>query len=387
MKKNIYLDYHATTPVDPLVLEKMIPYFTENYGNAASQHPWGWVATDAVEKARLQVATAINAKEKEIIFTGGATEASNIALFGLFEKNKEQKNHIITTNIEHKSVLNVCKKLEKMGADLSILPVDSTGRVNLETLKKTIHSKTLFVSILYANNEIGAINPMKEIGAICKEHDVIFHTDAVQAIGKLALDVDDLNIDMLSLTAHKFYGPKGTGALYIRTKSPKIKIDPLIVGGGHEQGKRSGTLNVPGIVGLGESIELATKDILETQRKLSKLRDDIERMVLDTCSDLGIETVLNGPANEYKLANNLSFSFQSIDPARLHQGLRRVAFSTGSACTTASASPSHVLEGIGLATELARNTIRLSVGRFTDESEIEEFKKILPEALKLAKIN
>lgn len=384
--KQVYLDYHATTPVLPEVLEKMIPYFTENFGNAASQHPWGWKATEAVEEARTKVATAISCSEKEIVFTGGATEATNIALFGLFDQYKDQATHIITTNTEHKSVLSVCQELEKKGAELTILEADNNGLVSPEQVRNAIKDNTLFVSVIFANNEIGSINPIAEIGKVCQEKDVFFHSDAVQAVGKVPVDVEELQVDLMSLTAHKFYGPKGTGALYIRSKGKKVHLVPYIVGGGHEMGRRSGTLNVPGIVGFSEAIELATKDIEATRSMLLEKRAALLNRISQIAKKENVSFIINGPEDHKKLPNNLSLSFSGIDASSLHSGLRLVAFSTGSACSTANAAPSHVLKAIGLSDELAKNTIRFSVGKPTTEADLDVFSEHFERALSRAKL-
>lgn len=384
MEKSVYLDYHATTPVDPEVLNKMIPYFNEQFGNAASQHPWGWSATEAVEMARKKLASAINANPKEMVFTGGATEATNIALFGLFRQYKDQAKHIITTNTEHKSVLSVCEALVEEGAELTILEADETGRVSAEQVASAIKDNTLFVSVIFANNEIGSINPIAEIGAVCREKNVFFHSDAVQAAGKVPVDVESLNIDLMSLTAHKFYGPKGTGALYIRSKNPRVDLKPFLVGGGHENGRRSGTLNVAGIVGLSEALEMVTQNIDQTVKSLTEKRKALLAIVSEIAEANKVNFRINGPEDAFKLPNNLSLSFEKIDAARLHSGLRLVAFSTGSACSTAKAAPSHVLKAIGLSDELARNTVRLSVGKYTTNEDLENFREHFSRALSMA---
>lgn len=385
MKNSVYLDYHATTPVDPGVLEKMLPYFNKDFGNAASQHPWGWAATEAVEQSRKKVAYAIKAKPKEVVFTGGATEATNIALFGLFRKYKDQANHIITTNTEHKSVLSVCDALVEEGAELTILEADEFGLVNPEQVEAAIKENTLFVSVIFANNEIGSINPISEIGAVCRRKSVFFHSDAVQAAGKVPVDVKALNIDLMSLTAHKFYGPKGTGALFINSQKPKVDLKPFLVGGGHENGRRSGTLNVAGIVGLAEALEMVNSEMTENVKKLSIKRDRLLEMVKEASDKFGVKFRINGPDKLRKLPNNLSLSFEAIDAARMHTGMRMVAFSTGSACSTAKAAPSHVLKAIGLSDELARNTVRLSVGKYTSEEDFVNFKLHFERALEMAR--
>ncbi|MEC9283425.1 MAG: cysteine desulfurase family protein [Bdellovibrionota bacterium] len=383
MKKSVYLDYHATTPVDPKVLEAMLPFFTECFGNAASQHPWGWSATDAVEKARLQVARSLSASPEEIVFTGGATEASHLALMGLFDQYGDQANHLITTNTEHKSILSICERLVERGAELTILEADSEGKISPEQLENAIRDNTLFVSIIHSNNEIGSINPIKEIAEVCKRKNVFFHTDAVQAIGKVPFSLEEIQADLVSLTAHKFYGPKGTGVLYIRDKKPKIQLKTYLVGGGHESGRRSGTLNVPGIIGLGEAIEIASKNLEQESIKIADLREKLLEKISKICAQNSVDFLINGPKDlSQKLPNNLSLSFKNIDGAKLKSGMRLVAFSTGSACSTASATASHVLTAIGLDKTLANSTIRLSTGRFTTEDDINTFMSFFEPALK-----
>lgn len=383
MKKSVYFDYHATTPVDPKVMEAMLPYFTEQFGNAASQHPWGWSATEAVEKARQQVAKCISAKPEEIVFTSGATEASHLALVGLFDQYGDQAQHLITTNTEHKSILAICERLVERGAELTVLEADSEGRVSPEQVRAAIKKNTLFVSVIHSNNEIGSINPIKEIAEVCQENHVFFHTDAVQAIGKVEFSLEEIPADLVSLTAHKFYGPKGTGVLFIRDKKPKMQLKPYLVGGGHEAGRRSGTLNVPGIVGLGEAIAMASHNLAIESKNISDLRAKLLEQITDVCKLMKVEFIINGPKDlNNKLPNNLSLSFKNIDGAKLKSGMRLVAFSTGSACSTASASPSHVLTAIGLDKSLANSTIRLSTGRFTNDEDIENFMAYFKLALK-----
>ena len=367
MKLPIFLDYHSTTPVDPEVLKEMLPYFTEVFGNAASRnHEFGWTAEAAVENARTQIASLLGATEKELIFTSGATESNNLALTGVAEMYKEKGNHIITTSIEHKAVLDTCHYLQSKGFEITYAPVDQYGQVNPEDIRKLITPKTILVSIMFANNEIGTINPIAEIGKICKEKGVLFHTDAVQAVGKVSIDVQKMGIDLLSLSAHKIYGPKGVGALYVRRKNPRVRVSPLIHGGGHERGMRSGTLNVTGIVGFGKAAELAKRLMPEETERLRKLRDrlwDGIRNGLD-------EVYLNGHPTE-RLCNNLNVSFAYIEGESLMMGMKELAVSSGSACTSASLEPSYVLKSIGVGDDLAHTSIRFSVGRFTTDEEVD----------------
>ena len=367
MKLPIFLDYHSTTPVDPEVLKEMLPYFTEVFGNAASRnHEFGWTAEAAVENARTQIASLLGATEKELIFTSGATESNNLALTGVAEMYKEKGNHIITTSIEHKAVLDTCHYLQSKGFEITYAPVDQYGQVNPEDIRKLITPKTILVSIMFANNEIGTINPIAEIGKICKEKGVLFHTDAVQAVGKVSIDVQKMGIDLLSLSAHKIYGPKGVGALYVRRKNPRVRVSPLIHGGGHERGMRSGTLNVTGIVGFGKAAELAKRLMPEETECLRKLRDrlwDGIRNGLD-------EVYLNGHPTE-RLCNNLNVSFAYIEGESLMMGMKELAVSSGSACTSASLEPSYVLKSIGVGDDLAHTSIRFSVGRFTTDEEVD----------------
>jgi cysteine desulfurase len=367
MKFPIYLDYHATTPVDPEVLKTMLPYFTEVFGNAASRnHEYGWTAEAAVEKARIQIAKLIGANEKEIIFTSGATESDNLALLGVAEMYKEKGNHIITTPIEHKAILDTCQYLQTKGFEITYLPVDQYGRVNPEDVRKAITPRTILVSVMFANNEIGSINPMAEIGKICKEKGVLFHSDAVQAIGKVAVDVNALGLDLVSLTAHKIYGPKGIGALYVRRKGPRVRLAPIIHGGGHERGMRSGTLNVTGIVGFGKAAEICMKNMETEVARIKGLRDrmwDSIRAELD-------EVYLNGHPTE-RLPNNLNVSFAFVEGESLMMGMKELAVSSGSACTSASLEPSYVLKSIGVGEDLAHTSIRFGLGRFTTDEEID----------------
>jgi cysteine desulfurase len=380
MKLPIYLDYHATTPVDPEVLKTMVPYFTDVFGNAASRnHEYGWTAEAAVEKARQQVAQLIGANEKEVIFTSGATESNNIALIGVAEMYKEKGNHIITSPIEHKAILDTCHYLEKKGYEVTYLPVDQYGQVSAESVRNAITPKTILVSIMAANNEIGTINPIGEIGKVCKEKGVLFHTDAVQALGKSPVDVEKMGIDLLSMTAHKIYGPKGVGALYVRRKNPRVRLSALIHGGGHERGMRSGTLNVPGIVGFGKAAELARRLMPEETVRLKRLRDKLWDGIQKELD----EVYLNGHPTE-RLPNNLNVSFAFVEGESLMMGMKELAVSSGSACTSASLEPSYVLKSIGVGEDLAHTSIRFGLGRFTTEEEIDfALKKVVSTVKKL----
>ena len=367
MKFPIYLDYHATTPMDPEVLKAMLPYFTEVFGNAASRnHEFGWTAEAAVEKARAQVATLIGANEKEIIFTSGATESNNLALTGVAEMYSEKGKHIIVSPIEHKAVLDTAEALERKGFRISYCAIDSTGRVDVAKLREQMTPDTILVSIMFANNEVGSINPMREIGALCKEKGVLFHTDAVQAVGKVEIDVNALGIDLLSMTAHKIYGPKGAGALYVRRKNPRVRLAAIQHGGGHERGMRSGTLNVPGIVGFGKAAEMA-RQLLPTE--MPRLKAMTDRMWAKIQEELD-EVYLNGHETE-RLPNNLNVSFAYVEGESLMMGMKELAVSSGSACTSASLEPSYVLKALGVGEEIAHSSIRFSVGRFSKEEEID----------------
>ncbi len=367
MKLPIYLDYHATCPVDPEVLSTMMPYFTEVFGNAASRnHEYGWTAEAAVEKSRLQVAKLIGATDKEVIFTSGATESNNLAILGVAEMYKEKGKHIITSPIEHKAILDTCEHLERQGYEITYLEVDSFGQVRPEKVRAAIRPDTILVSVMAANNEIGTINPLAEIGKICKEKGVLFHTDAVQAAGKTPLDVQAMGVDLMSITAHKIYGPKGIGALYVRRKNPRVRLSAMIHGGGHERGMRSGTLNVTGIVGFGKAAELAVKNMPEETVRITRLR---EKLWDGIRKDLD-EVYLNGHPTE-RLCNNLNVSFAFVEGESLMMGMKELAVSSGSACTSASLEPSYVLKSIGVGEDLAHTSIRFGLGRFTTDEEIE----------------
>lgn len=366
MKFPIYLDNHATTPLDPRVLETMLPYFTENFGNAASRsHEFGWRAEEAVENARKQVASVIGATSKEIIWTSGATESDNLALIGIAEMYKEKGNHIITTPIEHKAVLDTCKYLEKQGYEITYLPVDKYGLVNPEDVRKAITDKTILISIIHGNNEIGTVQPLKEIGAIAKEKGVIFHSDCVQTFGRMPINVEEMGLDLVSISAHKIYGPKGIGALYVRRKNPRVRLAEQIHGGGHERGMRSGTLNVPSIVGFGKAAELARQLMPEESEKLRSWRD---RMIKEISTALP-EVYLNGHPT-HRLPNNVNISFAFVEGESMIMGMPKLAVSSGSACTSASLEPSYVLKAIGVGEELAHTSIRFGLGRFNTEEEV-----------------
>jgi cysteine desulfurase len=367
VKLPIYMDNHATSPLDPRVLEAMMPYLTGIFGNAASRnHSFGWEAEAAVEKAREQVAKLIGATAKEIIFTSGSTESNNLALKGIAEMYRERGNHIITQVTEHKAVLDTCKRLEKSGYRVTYLPVKADGLIDIEDLKRAFDDKTILVSIMFANNEIGVVQPVAEIGKLCRERNVIFHTDAVQAVGKIPVDVNSMNIDVLSLTAHKLYGPKGVGALYVRRRNPRVQISEQINGGGHERGMRSGTLNVPGIVGLGKACELAGQEMAEEDQRLRKLRDKLKTKLESSLDYIHV----NG-SMEHRLPNNLNISFVYVEGESLLMGINDVAVSSGSACTSATLEPSYVLKALGLGDDVAHSSIRFGLGRFNTEAEVD----------------
>jgi cysteine desulfurase len=367
MKLPIYMDYHATTPVDPRVLEAMTPYFTQAFGNAASRnHPFGWEAEEAVEKARKQVADLIGANAKEIIFTSGATESNNLAIKGVAEMYREKGNHIITCVTEHKAVIDTCKKLEKLGYRVTYLPVQKDGRIDLDELRAAIGDKTILITIMTANNEIGVIQPIAEIGAIAKEKGILFHTDAVQAAGKVPFNVNELKVDLVSVSAHKMYGPKGVGALYVRRRNPRVLLSEQISGGGHERGMRSGTLNVPGIVGLGKAAELCRAEMASDTERLRQLRDYLNERLHKNLDELYI----NG-SMEHRLPHNLNISFAYVEGESLLMGINDVAVSSGSACTSASLEPSYVLKALGAGDDLAHSSIRFGLGRWTTKEEVD----------------
>lgn len=367
LKFPIYLDYHATTPVDERVLEAMLPYFREHFGNAASRnHSFGWVAEEAVEKARKQVAALINASPKEIVFTSGATESNNLAIKGVAEMYAEKGNHIITAATEHKSVLDTCKRLEKRGFRVTYLPVRPDGLIDLDQLRDSITDRTILVSIMYGNNEIGTVQDIRAIGQICHEKGVLFHTDGTQAAGKIPVDVIADNIDLMSFTAHKMYGPKGVGALYVRRKNPRVQLVAQIDGGGHERGMRSGTLNVPGIVGFGKAAELCQQLMPEEMPRLQRLRDKLKDGIMAQLD----EVYINGTM-ERRLPHNLNMSFAYVEGESLLMGINDIAVSSGSACTSATLEPSYVLKALGAGDDLAHSSIRFGLGRFTTEEEID----------------
>ncbi|MEQ1675622.1 MAG: IscS subfamily cysteine desulfurase [Chitinophagaceae bacterium] len=363
----IYLDHNATTPCDPRVVEAMIPYFTNNFGNAASRnHPFGWQAEEAVDYAREQVAKLIGADPKEIIFTSGATEGDNLAIKGVYEMYASKGNHIITCNIEHKAVLDTCKHIEKEGGEVTYLKVKDNGLIDLAELEAAIKPTTILIAIMYANNEIGTIMPMKEISAIAKKHGVLVFSDAVQAVGKVPVDVNKDGIDLMAFTAHKMYGPKGVGALYVRRKNPRVKVTAQIDGGGHERGMRSGTLNVPGIVGFGKACEICLNEMAEETARISKLRDKLQTELLKI-----EESYLNGD-KEHKLPHVTNISFKYVEGEGLMMGFNKnIAVSSGSACTSASLEPSYVLKALGLGDDLAHSSLRFGLGRFTTEEQID----------------
>jgi cysteine desulfurase len=363
----IYMDNHATTPLDPRVLEAMMPYFTGKFGNAASRnHSFGWEAEAAVDKAREQVAKLIGATAKEIIFTSGATESNNLAIKGIAEMYRERGNHIITQVTEHKAVLDTCKRLEKSGYRVTYLPVKADGLIDIEDLKRAIDDKTILVTIMIANNEIGVLQPVAEIGKICHERGVLFHSDAVQAVGKIPVDVNAMQIDALSLSAHKIYGPKGVGALYVRRRNPRVQISEQINGGGHERGMRSGTLNVPGIVGLGKACETAGEEMKSETERLLKLRDKLQHKL-----ESSLDFVHVNGSMEHRLPGNLNMSFVYVEGESLLMGINDIAVSSGSACTSATLEPSYVLKALGLGDDVAHSSIRFGLGRFNTEPEVE----------------
>lgn len=367
LKLPIYLDNNSTTRCDPRVVQAMLPFFTDEYGNAASRsHVFGWKAEAAVEDARDQIAELIGATGKEIIFTSGATESNNLAIKGVAAMYRKKGNHIITQATEHKAVLDTVKRLERDGCHITTLPVDKYGRVSADQVREALTDKTVLVSIMFANNEIGTVQPITEIGKLCKEKGVLFHTDAVQAVGKIPIDVNAMGIDLMSLTAHKLYGPKGVGALYVRKKDPRVRLEPLIDGGGHERGMRSGTLAVPGIVAFGAACQIAHKEMPEESARTHRLREKLRAGIMNRIS----ESYLNGHPTE-RLPGNANISFAYVEGEGLMMGIKDIAVSSGSACTSASLEPSYVLRALGVGDELAHSSIRFGVGRFTTEEEID----------------
>ena len=384
LKLPIYLDHNATTPMDPRVLEAMLPYFVENFGNAASRnHSFGWQAEEAVDYAREQIAQLIGADPKEIIITSGATEGDNLGIKGVFEMYANKGNHIITCTTEHKAVLDTCKHLEKLGAEVTYLEVQPDGLIDLKQLEAAMRPTTILVAIMYANNEIGVIQPVREISAIAKKHGALFFTDAVQAVGKIPVDVNADGIDIMAFTAHKMYGPKGVGALYVRRKNPRVKVTAQIDGGGHERGMRSGTLNVPGIVGFGKAAEVARLDMAADTERISKLRDKLENALKQID-----ESYVNGnPAHRLPHVSNISFKY--VEGEGLMMGFNKdIALSSGSACTSASLEPSYVLKALGLGDDLAHSSLRFGLGRHTTEEQIDfTIKAVTDTVLKLREMS
>ena len=380
LKLPIYLDNNATTPMDPRVLEAMIPYFTEHFGNAASRnHPFGWEAEEAVDYAREQVAKLIGADPKEIIFTSGATEGDNLGIKGVYEMYTSKGNHIITCTTEHKAVLDTCKHIERLGGEVTYLEVKADGLIDLKELEAAIKPTTILIAIMYANNEIGVIQPVKEISTIAKKNGILFFSDAVQAVGKIPVDVNKDGIDVMAFTAHKMYGPKGIGALYVRRKNPRVKVTAQMDGGGHERGMRSGTLNVPGIVGFGKACELARLEMADDAARLSILRDKLETSLMKL-----EETYVNGN-REHRLPHVANISFKYVEGEGLLMGFNKnIALSSGSACTSASLEPSYVLKALGLGDDLAHSSLRFGLGRFTTEDQIDyTIKAVSDTVLKL----
>jgi cysteine desulfurase len=376
-KRLIYMDNNATTPCDPRVVEAMIPYFYEKHGNSASRnHPFGWVAEEAVDYAREQIAKLIGGDEKEIIFTSGATESNNLALKGVFEMYASKGNHIITATTEHKAILDTCKRLEKQGAEVTYLEVDDKGRINLEELEAAITPKTILVSIMWANNETGVIQDMKAIGDICKKHGVLLHSDATQTVGKIPTNARETGIHLMSFTGHKMYGPKGVGVLYVSRKNPRVKVTAQIDGGGHERGMRSGTLNVPGIVGMGKAAEIAIAEMAQDAERLSKLRNRLQEGLMQM-----EETYVNGDETN-RMPHVTNISFKHVEGEGLMMTFNQnIAVSSGSACTSASLEPSYVLVALGLGDDLAHSSIRFSLGRFTTDEEVDYTIKALTQGV------
>ena len=367
VKLPIYMDNHATTPMDPRVLEEMLPYFMEKFGNAASRnHSFGWAAEEGVETARERIAKLVGATTKEIIFTSGATESDNLAIKGVAEMYREKGNHIITAVTEHKAVLDTCKRLEKYGYRVTYMPVQKDGLIDLDDLKRAMDDKTILVTIMAANNEIGVLQPVVEIGRLCRERGVIFHTDATQAVGKVPTDVNKQNIDVMSISAHKMYGPKGVGALYVRRKNPRVQISAIIDGGGHERGMRSGTLNVPGIVGLGKACAIAQEELPQESCRLAGLRNRLRDRIAGKLD----EAYING-SMDHRLPGNLNISFAYVEGESLLMGINDIAVSSGSACTSATLEPSYVLKALGTGDDLAHSSIRFGIGRFNTEAEVD----------------
>jgi len=385
MKFPIYLDNHSTTPMDPRVLETMLPYFVEKFGNSASRnHAFGWEAEEAVENARKQIARLIHADPKELVFTSGATESDNLALKGVVEMYREKGDHVITGMTEHRAVLDTAKALEtKRGIKVTYLPVDKTGMVSPDDVRNAITDKTVLISIMLANNEIGTINPIKEIGRIAKEKGILFHCDATQGVGKIPVDVQEMGIDLMSFTAHKIYGPKGVGALYVRKKGPRVRIAPIIDGGGHERGMRSGTLPVPLIVGFGKACELCEQEMAAESVRLATMRDRLQAGIMNALD----EVYLNGHPTQ-RLPHNLNISFAYVEGESLLMGVKEIALSSGSACTSATLEPSYVLRALGVGSDLAHSSIRFGLGRFNTDEEVEyTIKRIIETVTRLREMS
>ncbi len=384
MKDVIYMDNHSTTQMDERVLEVMLPYFSQYFGNAASRnHGFGWEAEEAVDAARRQISNLVGAEEREVIFTSGATESNNLAIIGVAEFYREKGNHIITSPIEHKAVLDTCLMLESKGFQITYLKVDSDGCIGLDQLRDAITDKTILVTLMAANNEIGTLHPLKEIGQLCRERGVLFHTDATQGVGHMELDVESMCLDLVSFTAHKIYGPKGIGALYVRRRKPRVRLTPLILGGGHERGMRSGTLNVPGIVGFGKAAELICQESQQEKDRLIGLRDYLHKSLNEELGDLK----LNGHPTQ-RHPGNLNLSFAYVEGESLLMGISDIAVSSGSACTSASLEPSYVLQALGVGEELAHSSIRFGLGRFTTQEEVDYvIKRVAAEVIKLREMS
>src|SRR5262245_3392651 len=371
MQLPIYMDYHATTPVDPRVLAAMLPYFTDKFGNASSRHhSFGWTAKDAVEHARAQVATLIGASANEIVFTSGATESNNLAIRGVAEAYRSKGNHVVTCVSEHRAVIDTCRQIETQGVRVTYLPVGADGRIDLDELRGAITEQTILVTIMAANNEIGVLQPLAEIGAIATQREVVFHTDAVQAVGKVPFDVSETHAGLASLSAHKIYGPKGIGALYVRRRNPRVLLAEQISGGGHERGFRSGTLNTPGIVGFGAAAAICREEMAAEGARIRQLRDRLDRQLRESLEGIRV----NG-SMAHRLPNNLNVSFSNLDGDELLLAIDDVALSSGAACTSADRAPSHVLGALGLDDELARASLRFGLGRWTTEAEIDYVAK------------
>lgn len=372
LNKPVYLDNHSTTRVDPLVFEAMKPFFTEIYGNAASKsHEFGWQAEAAVESSRNKIASYIGAEKNEIVFTSGATESINLALKGTVQHNKRKGSKIITSPAEHKASIDVCKSISSWGIEVVFLKVDKYGIVDLDDLNDKLDDRTILVNIMLANNEIGSINPVKEIGELCKSNGVLFHTDCTQAVGKIPVNVNEMNIDMMSFSAHKFYGPKGIGALYIRNKNPKVYLDEQINGGGHERGYRSGTLNVPGIVGFAKALELSVNNMDKESENIRSLRDRLCSGLKKKIDNIHLNGYPDLSLGGKRLYNNLNIAFEGVNADALMMSLKDIAVSSGSACSSASPEPSHVLKAIGLRDDLIKSSIRFGLGRFNNDEEID----------------